>query len=155
DAFANGQFTSAQTWEEYDGTIPMNIVTIVGDAGNSYSTAMSQIAAVPLNVRSNGQHMAAGLLLPDDILPYTSPLDEWMDLAGNSISELVYIGTVSNPEHTALTGYADTFTQISGIDHFEVAANIAEQFFHGTDSLVLAYAYDLTQPYSSEVIHNV
>ncbi|NHJ14894.1 MAG: hypothetical protein EAX95_14530, partial [Candidatus Thorarchaeota archaeon] len=145
------QFTGAQAWDEYEGTIPMNLVTVVGETGNEYSTALSQIAAIPLNIRSDGYLTAAGLLLPDSIThPQESPLEEWLALADNSIDELVFIGNVSN--HTYLSSLADEFTEISGANHYEVASEIALEYFQGTQAVVVAYAGSLDDIFNVQTL---
>ncbi len=121
----------------YSGVMPMDLSVMVGDSGNDFTNAYNYLAAVPLTIRSNSTHTASGLILPDDITDYASPLDDWVELLGGSLDELVFIGNVQNPDHLALTSIADSQITISGINHIEMAANIAQEFFIGSSSVVL------------------
>ena len=138
----------------YSGAIPMNLSVMVGDSGNELTNAFNYLAAVPFAVRSNSTHTASGLILPDDIEDYASPLDDWLELLGGSMNELVFIGDVQNTEHQALTDIADSHVVISGADHFEVAANLAQEFFGGTSSVVLVEAPGVNQFSQSSIIAN-
>ena len=133
----------AQT--EYSGVIPMDLSVMVGDSGDDLINAYNYLAAVPFVIRSNSTHTASGLLLPDDIESYASPLDDWIEVLGGSMNELVFLGDVQNADHLALTGIADSQVTISGTDHFEMAANLAQQYFVGASSVVLVEAPHLSQ----------
>ncbi|MHA1928976.1 MAG: hypothetical protein ACTSV2_10430, partial [Candidatus Thorarchaeota archaeon] len=130
---------------EYSGTIPMNLGIIVGDSGNELTNALNYLAAVPFAVRSNSTHTASGLLLPDDIEDYASPLGEWIDLLGGEMNELVFLGDIQNPDHTALTSITESHTTISGTDHIEMAANLAQEYFVGSSSVVLVETSNMDQ----------
>jgi hypothetical protein len=130
---------------EYSGVIPMNLSVIVGSSGNELTDAYNYLAAIPFAIRSNSTHTASGLLLPDNCDDYASPLDDWVELLGGAMNELVFLGDVHNPDHLALTSIADTLTTISGSDHVEMAANLAQEFFAGTSSVVLVEAPNANQ----------
>ncbi len=123
----------------YDGVIPMNSCVFVGDVYNDFQNALSYLAAVPLAVRSNSTHMTSGLLLPDTD-SYETPLEEWLALAGSATQEAIYIGDVTNPDFIAAGGMADNTFYIDGENYFDVAAEIATQFFGGTSDVVLVEA---------------
>ncbi|MHA2077853.1 MAG: hypothetical protein ACXAB0_09625 [Candidatus Thorarchaeota archaeon] len=130
---------------DYSGVIPMDLSVMVGDSGDDLTDVFNYLAAVPFVVRSNSTHTASGLILPDDIEDYASPLDDWLEVLGGSMNELVFIGDVQNTDHQALTSVADSHVTISGIDHIEMAANLAEQFFVGAPSVVLVEAPNVDQ----------
>ena len=123
----------AQT--SYSGVIPMDLTVMVGVSGNDVQNAFNYLAAVPFAIRSNSTHTASGLILPDDIESYASPLDDWVEFLGGSLNELVFLGDVQNSDHLALTSIADSLTEITGTDHITMAANLAQEFFVGSPSV--------------------
>ena len=136
----------------YDGTIPMNSCVFVGDVVNDYQTALSYLAAVPLSIRSNTTHMTSALLLPDTDA-YETPLEEWLALADYAMQEAIYIGDVSNPDFISAGGFADNTYYIDGENYFDVAAEIAVQFFGGTSQVVLVEA-NPTIRYNNDTLYD-
>jgi len=76
-----GEAETAQS-SGYSGVIPMNLSVMVGDSGDDLADAYNFLTAVPFAIRSNSTHTASGLILPDDIEDYASPLDDWLELLG-------------------------------------------------------------------------
>jgi hypothetical protein len=148
-----GEAETAQS-SGYSGVIPMNLSVMVGDSGDDLADAYNFLAAVPFAIRSNSTHTASGLILPDDIEDYASPLDDWLELLGGSMNELVFIGDVQNTDHLALTSVANSHTTITGTDHIEIAANLAQEFFIGTSSVVLVEAPNINQFSESITVTN-
>lgn len=148
-----GEAETAQS-SGYSGVIPMNLSVMVGDSGDDLADAYNFLAAVPFAIRSNSTHTASGLILPDDIENYASPLDDWLELLGGSMNELVFIGDVQNTDHLALTSVANSHTTITGTDHIEIAANLAQEFFIGTSSVVLVEAPNINQFSESITVTN-
>ncbi|TXT54566.1 MAG: exported protein of unknown function [Candidatus Thorarchaeota archaeon] len=124
----------------YDGNIPMDITTIVGKSNSKYIDALNYISSIPLNIQSRNNLTASGMLLPDHSTNFQTPIEEWTELLDNQLGELVYIGTAANPVYANLGSIANEVYNIPNTDPYAVASEIADTFFVGTDTAVIAYA---------------
>ena len=92
----NDYVTNAQ--DVFDGPIPMDITTIIGNSGSDYIDALNYITAIPLTYQRNGDEIASGMLLPDHSYSIQTPIEEWLELLGGDLEELVYIGSIDVEE---------------------------------------------------------
>jgi hypothetical protein len=131
---------AAQVDDEYRGVIPMNMSVFVGDTGNSRKNSLNTLAAVPLTLRTNGTHTTSGLLLPDNVEGIETPLEEWLELTPDGVNEVVYIGDIENDDHLAVSLGQNIGYSIRSEYPEEIASSIAQEFFLGSESVVLAYS---------------